>query len=340
MCTAMRISAADKSVVVGRSMEFPILMDAQLTVIPRGIELSSLAPNGETGLTWTTKYGALGVDAFAEKLPGGDFSYTDGMNEKGVYIGLLYHPGFCVWSPSEGKANSELLTPLHVIAYLLTTCSNVAEAKAALQGVTVWNYEPPVPVKLMAHFGIYDSTGASLVAEWDNGALKLFDNPIGVLTNSPNFDWHLTNLRNYVNLKADPGAAVSIAGLSLAPLGMGSGMRGLPGDPTPPARFVRAAALVATAKQQPDSAPAENMMLHLINNFDLVDGISIASLDPPAEDQTLWSTISNLTDHTFSVRTATDVTFRKIDLETLDFTGSKVIAYDLPGPTAFPKWTL
>lgn len=340
MCTAMRISAADKSVVVGRTMEFPILMDAQLTVIPRGIELSSEAPNGETGVSWTTKYGTVGVDAFSDKLPGGNFSYTDGMNEKGLYIGLLYQPGFCVWSATEGKPSSELLTPLHVISYLLTTCENVEEAKVALSAVTVWNFQPPVPVKITGHFGIYDASGACVVAEWDNGTLKLFDNPIGVLTNSPTFDWHLINLRNYINLTPNPEAEVSIAGVTLAPLGIGSGMRGLPGDPTPPARFVRAAALVATAKQQPDGASAENMMLHLINNFDLVDGIAVASIDPPGEDQTLWSTISNLTDHTFSLRTATDVTFRTIELASLDFTGSDILSYDLPSPATFPKWTL
>ncbi len=340
MCTALRICAKDKSVVVGRTMEYPILMDAQLTVIPRGIKLSSEAPNGETGVAWTTKYGTVGVDAFSGKLPGGNFSYTDGMNEKGLYIGSLYHPGFCVWSSSEGKPSSELLAPLHVIAHLLTTCENVEEAKVALEAVTVWDYQAPILGNLVAHFGIYDAAGNCVVAEWDNGTLKLFDNPIGVLTNSPSFDWHLTNLRNYVNLKADPVSGISIAGVALAPLGVGAGMRGLPGDPTPPARFVRAAALVATAKQQPDGASAENMMLHLINNFDLVDGVAVASIDPPGEDQTLWSTISNLTDHTFSLRTATDVTFRTIDLESLDFTGSEIMSYDLPSPATFPEWIL
>ncbi len=209
-----------------------------------------------------------------------------------------------------------------------------------MAAVTVWNYQAPILGNLVAHFGIYDAAGNCVVAEWDNGTLKLFDNPIGVLTNSPSFDWHLTNLRNYVNLKADPVSGISIAGVALAPLGVGAGMRGLPGDPTPPARFVRAAALVATAKQQPDGASAENMMLHLINNFDLVDGIAVASIDPPGEDQTLWSTISNLTDHTFSLRTATDVTFRTIDLESLDFTGSKIMSYDLPSPATFPEWIL
>lgn len=321
-------------------MEFPVLMDAQLSVIPRGIELSSIAPNDEKGVSWTTRYGAVGVDAYPNTIEDGAFSLTDGMNEKGVYIGLLYHPGFCEFSSTEGVPNSELLSPLHFIPYLLTTCASVAEAKEALAKVTVWEYQPAVPIKVMAHFAIHDSTGACLVVEWDKGEMKLFDNPIGVMTNSPNFDWHITNLRNYVNLNPAPEKPFAINGVEIAPLGIGAGMLGVPGDPTPPGRFVRATALVATAKEQPDSASAENMMLHVINNFDLVDGIAVASVDPPSEDQTLWSTISNLADVTYSLRTATDVTFRKIVLSHVDFSGSEIRVIDLPGPATFPEWKI
>ncbi len=321
-------------------MEFPSLMNAQLSVIPRGIELASIAPGNVKGLTWTTKYGTVGIDAFPSEIDGGNFSYTDGMNEKGVYAGLLYHPGFCQFTATEGKAATELLAPLHFIAYILTTCASVAEAKSALSAVTVWDYQPPIPVKLSAHFTIHDSTGACIVVEWDKGEMKTFDNPIGVLTNSPNFDWHLTNLRNYVGLQATHADSVNLEGVELAPLGIGSGMRGLPGDPTPPGRFVRAVALVATAKKQPDSESAENMMLHLINNFDLVDGIAVASAQPPTEDQTLWSTISNLHEKSFSVRMASDVTFRRIMLESVDFDGSQIRNVELPAAASFPEWQI
>lgn len=340
MCTSLRISAKDGSPIIGRTMEFPTLMDAQLTVIPREKALASTAPNNQAGHKWTTQYGVVGIDAFPQVLPGGNFSYTDGMNEKGVYGGLLYHPGFCVLAPGNSAPNEQLLNPLHVIAYVLSTCANVAEVKTALSEVTVWDYTPPIPVPLDVHFRFDDPTGASVVVEWHEGAMRIFDNPIGVMTNSPNFDWHLTNLRNYINLTPLPVTQQTINGVTLAPLGIGTSMRGLPGDPTPPARFVRAVALSATAKQTANAAEGENMMLHLINNFDLPDGVAIAQVDPPTEDQTLWSTISNLREASFSVRTQADSTFRKITMADVDFSAADITEHDLPGASGFPAWTL
>ncbi|MDP4825767.1 MAG: linear amide C-N hydrolase [Candidatus Nanopelagicales bacterium] len=340
MCTSLRITATDHSSVIGRTMEFPTLMNAELTVIPRGMPLTSTAPDDAVGRAWTSTYGTVGIDAFPKILPGGNYSYTDGMNEKGLYGGLLYHPGFCEFSTTEGIANDHLVNPLHLIAYVLTTCATVAETRTALADITVWAYQPNIPVTLYAHYRFDDVDGDSIVVEWDHGVMRIFDNPIGVMTNSPNFDWHLTNLRNYINLRAEAVSAVKIGDVELAPLGIGTSMRGLPGDPTPPARFVRAVALSATAKPSPDATGAENMMLHLINNFDLPDGFAQASLDPPLEDQTLWSTISNLAERSFSVRTQADFTFRKIKLSNVDFTGTSIAAHPLPGAADFPEWSL
>ena len=80
-----------------------------------------------------------------------------------------------------------------------------------------------------------------MVIEYVNGAAHVYDNPIGVFTNSPAFDWHITNLRNYVNLSPINVAPVKLSGKTLKGLGQGSGLLGLPGDYTPPSRFVRAA---------------------------------------------------------------------------------------------------
>jgi hypothetical protein len=80
-----------------------------------------------------------------------------------------------------------------------------------------------------------------------NKGLKIYDNPLGVVTNAPTFDWHMTNLRNYINLSATNVPAVDMGGITLAQFGQGSGLRGLPGDFTPPSRFVRAVAFSQSA---------------------------------------------------------------------------------------------
>ena len=91
-----------------------------------------------------------------------------------------------------------------------------------------------------AHFIVTDATGQSIVIEFTDGKVKIYNNPLGVLTNAPNFDWHMTNLRNYVNLSQDSIPDKKIEKLDFKPLGAGSGMIGLPGDMTPPSRFIRA----------------------------------------------------------------------------------------------------
>ena len=85
-------------------------------------------------------------------------------------------------------------------------------------------------------------TGAAAVVEWVEGVRNVHENHIGVATNSPPFDWHMINLRNYVNQTAMDVPTLSLSGETVAPLGQGTGMLGLPGDFTPPSRFVRAAA--------------------------------------------------------------------------------------------------
>ena len=87
-----------------------------------------------------------------------------------------------------------------------------------------------------------DASGKSIVIEYVGGKLNVFDDPLGVVTNSPSFDWHMANLRNYVNFSMTNVPPVKLGSVKLEPFGQGSGMLGLPGDFTPPSRFVRAVA--------------------------------------------------------------------------------------------------
>ena len=99
-----------------------------------------------------------------------------------------------------------------------------------------------------------------------------YDNPLGVLTNSPSFDWHMTNLRNYIALKSARCAAGEVRRQDVAGFGMGSGMLGLPGDFTPPSRFVRAAVFSATAIPAADATAGVFSGFHILNNFDIPYG--------------------------------------------------------------------
>jgi choloylglycine hydrolase len=187
--------------------------------------------------------------------------------------------------------------------------------------VTVWAWtvkgfgEAPA-----AHLVLHDAGGKSAVIEWRDGNMVIFDNPIGVATNSPHLDWHLLNLRNYLTLQATNPDPVTIEGVQVPVFGQGSGMRGLPAEGSGPARFVRAVAYVATLRPVADAAELVMSALHVLNNFDIPLGLIRADERPEDDDHTLWSSVSNLTKRRYAIRAYDSPTPQVVDLGSTDFT--------------------
>lgn len=318
MCTSFQLRATDGSVCVARTMEFPDMLGARLTVLSRGLQLSSTAPGG-TGVRWTSRYGVVGMDAI-----GDPHLLTDGMNEKGLYAGALYMPGFASYE-EPGADDSRTLAVLDAVAYALTTCASVAEVFAAFAELTVWGPENPLihgvpPLHLVLH----DASGAAGVIEFEDGAQRHRDNPLGVATNAPYLDWHYANVRNWLpRLGAANPAPVTIRGVEFAPLAQGQGFVGLPGDSGSAGRFLRATAYVMTLTPAADAAACELLALHALNNFDIPVGMmtGVAATGDEQDDQTKWSSIASLSALRYVVRTQDDPTPVVVDLATTDFTG-------------------
>lgn len=321
MCTSFRISAEDGTVVVARTMEFPTDMGTRITVLSRGHRGTGAGVDGAAGHRWTSTHGVVGMDAF-----GRPDTLTDGMNDAGLYAGLLYMPGFCDYSPADGADPSSLMSIVDTVAFVLGTCASVAEVVDALEQVTVWPFVfGPFGFPPPAHLVIHDSTGASSVIEWRDGVMEITENPIGVACNWPHIDWHLTNLRNHLNLSARNPSPMTIAGVEIAPMGQGPGMAGLPGDSTSPARFLRAAALTASLRPVATGAELETTALHILNNFDIPLGFVRADGDPANDDHTLWSTIANLTQRRYIIRTYDNPVPQAIELDDVDFSSSEPV---------------
>ena len=332
MCTSFRITATDSTVVVGRTMEFPDDMGTKITVLPVGYQGTGIGLDDRPGKHWVASHGVLGMNAFGQAG-----MLTDGMNQAGLYAGLLYMPGFCDYTPAEGADPESLMSIVDVVAYLLGTCSNLEEAKKALGDVTVWPYVfGPFGFAPPSHLAVHDSSGASAVVEWRDGEIEISGNPIGVMCNSPHLDWHLTNLRNYLGLSPINPAAKSLDDIEFSALGQGPGMLGLPGDSGSPSRFVRATAYVSSLRPVPTGAELETTALHILNNFDIPWGIVRSDDNSKDDDRTLWSTVANLTDHRYVVRTCGNPVPIVIDLADVDFSGAEPVEVDPPSGTFTP----
>jgi choloylglycine hydrolase len=171
------------------------------------------------------------------------------------------------------------------------------------------------------HWRVTEESGRQVVVEIINQHVMVHENPLGVLTNSPEFTWHLTNLNNYVNLASGSIHQREIGSLDLKAFGGGSGLHGLPGDMTPPSRFVRAAFFQSTAPRLEKPEHTVVQAFHLLNNFDIPVGIqfSDSKLVPNMPSATQIIIATDLKNRRLYYRTMYNSTIRCIDMHSIDF---------------------
>lgn len=314
-CTDFLVEAEDGTFVNGRSLEFAEVTAALIQIFPSNQKLISLAPNQKRGLSWTSKYGYLGIDAFGMQ------SSFDGMNEMGLSFGYLWMPGFTKYP--EPQNNEQILDFVDFCDWVLGNFATVKEVKEALHNVCIWGHSIPGLGMAPVHAAIHDANGESLVVEFVEGKMQVYDNPISILTNSPPFPWQMTNLENYLNLSPSNPEAVTFRGVKIEMPGQGGGFLGMPGDWTPPSRFVKTFTLLRYAKSVATGLDAVNLAEHLLNAVDIPRGDVRASKEGDSGDYTQWVVIKDMTEKVFYFRSYDDLTMKKIDMKRLNFKTSK-----------------
>ena len=151
------------------------------------------------------------------------------------------------------------------------------------------------------HWLVADRTGKSMVIEKTADGLHLMDNPVGVLSNSPDFQWHLTNLRNYMNLSSTQEQPQTWGSLELTPFGQGGGSFGLPGDYTPPSRFVRTAFLKTHTPIPSGREEAATTCFHIMESVSIPKGPVITGRNTP--DYTQYTAFINLSSREYFFKT-------------------------------------
>jgi choloylglycine hydrolase len=319
-CTGISLKSNDGAVIAARTVEWA-LGDANhdtLIIFPRNQSFKALTPDGENGLSWTGKHGFVSLTAYGQ-----DYG-PDALNEKGLYVGVYYFPGHASFSPYDKKLASTSLSVGDFMRWMLSSFSSVAEVRANLDKVRVVNVEDPRfgGAPLPFHWKIADSSGDAIIIEIVNdGEVKVFDALLGVVTNAPEYSWHLTNLRNYLGLTSAPKGAITIDGQVFAPFGGGSGLIGLPGDFTPPSRFVRALALTASARPLETAHDAVFEAFRILDNFNIPIGVT-ASQEKIAHDiasATQVTTASDLKNRVLYFHTMDNRQIQKFDLKKINF---------------------
>jgi len=327
-CTSIAVKANDGAVVYGRTMEWGAFdLKSRVAIVPRGYEFHASTPEGKNGMKWQAKYGTVALDALEKDY------LTDGMNEKGLVVGVLYLPGFTKYHTYDKAKSQQTVSELELANYVLTSFATVDEVKQGLKDIrVVGTPEPalggaPAPI----HLSVVEPSGKAIVVEFLDGEMKIFDNPLRVLTNSPSFDWHMTNLRNYMGLTpaAHPEKVLKQGEeeVKLNPIGAGSGFIGMPGDFTPPARFIRATAFTQTTRDLPNGDEALYEVLRIMDNFNLPLGAAEGPEANPEQlkgmrSSTIWTTAADNKALKYYYHTQHNRQLRMVDLNKIDFSSN------------------
>lgn len=268
-CTAFQLKSNDGAQIYFRSMEFGFAFNSKALIVPRGTEYTGTAPGGKPGKKWTVKHGFVGLNV--DVIP---TEVADGQNEKGLVVGMLYLPGYAKYLDPAAAPAGKSLGSWEVPTYLLGNCATVEEAVAALKNDVYVAQQEFVPFEevLQVHWWIGDASGQVVVAEYVDGKLNIHDALLGVLTNSPPYDWQEINVGNYVDITSVNVAQRKLGAFTSVNYGQGSGAIGLPGDFTPPSRFVRASLFSHWATPADIAADTVNLGFHILNTFDIFNG--------------------------------------------------------------------
>jgi len=300
-------------------------INSRLVVVPHGYEYKSAMPNGEVGFTWKGIHGTVGLNGLERNL------LVDGMNEMGLSVNVFYHPGFAEYAKFDPARSATSISSLDVCQYLLTTCATVEQARQAISNVTVVGVlEPSIGIAPPIHLMVTESSGRASVIEFIKGEVKLHDAPLGVITNSPTYDWHITNLRNYLNLSPVALPDRKIEEMDFKPLGGGSGMIGLPGDFTPPSRFVRAVAFTQTARPTDTGKETMYEAFRILDNFNVPLGASEGDGDAVTKgmrSSTLWTTAYDTKNLVMHYHTMHNRRVRRVDLKDIDFAATNELVF-------------
>ena len=282
MCTAITLQSIQDENFLGRTMDFSYPIEAGLYVIPKKYEWYSFA----TSEKYIDKYSFICIGQEMDDILG----IFDGVNEKGFAAASLYFNCYAYYDLPINYNDS--ISSLDFIHYILGRCSSISDLRELLKDkVIIGQQDPVTKISAPLHWIATDRSGECVVIEQTKAGLQIMDNPIGVMANSPDFFWHTTNLRNYMNVSIEQPKEAYWGGISLKPFGQAGGSTPIPGGFTSPERFVRTAFLKTHIEPSKNRSEAVMSCFHILNSVSIPKGIVIT--DRGTYDYTKYTAIIN-----------------------------------------------
>ena len=312
-CTGITLKSKDGANIVARTVEWANgESPSDYIIVPRGYTQQSVLPGGNRdGMKYSAFYGYVGL-ASEEYV-------IEGLNEAGLSAGLFYFPKFSSYPSYNPEDKDITISDTEFVAWILGNFEVVDDVIAALSNVRVVATDSRAET---LHWRVADKSGHQIVIEYINGVPMVHENKLGVLTNSPAYDWHITNLSNYIDLHPGTIDAHAFGNISVAPLGHGSGLLGLPGDVTPPSRFVRAAFYQTSAPKDLSTEKTVEQAFIILEAMTIPIGMQFAEgkTIPDIPSATEWTYVTDMTNDKLYYTTMYNPIIRRFDLKNIDFT--------------------
>lgn len=319
MCTSLVYQNKQNEFILARTMDFSLPLEGKPIFIPNDYAFYQNQPQKE----FKNRFSFIGAGKLIN-----EYIFADGVNSVGLSAASLYFSDDAVYekkAPEEGKT----IASHDMVAWLLGHCQTITDVKNKLPQLTLIEEESEVTGGVVPlHWLVADKSGASVVIESVATGLQIYDNPVGVMTNSPSFPWHLTNLNQYGNLSNTSSGKAEFKEFVAKGNGAGSGALGLPGDYTSISRFVRIAFMNQYAEKGENVLDSINIISRMLATVYIPKGVKIKTNG--AIDYTQYMSFMDLSSSTYFINYYANNRFIEINLLEIEEKHQSPKIFELP----------
>ena len=315
MCTA--ICYRSNASYFGRNLDLDRGYGEGVVITPRNYKIKMCCEK-----PITSHYAMIGMATVVKDYP----LYYEATNEKGLSMAGLNFPENAVYdSFAEGKDN---VAPFELIPWILAQCACIGEAKVLLEKINLVNINFSEHLSLSPLHWMISDQKCSIVAEPLKDGLKIYDDPFEVLTNNPPFEYHYTNVSNYMGLSTGHATLQFKKRIPMKNYSLGMGALGLPGDYSSASRFVRALFVKENSVPEHNEKTNVNQFFHILNSVAMPKGC-VRSAD--GFEYTRYSSCCNADMGIYYYTTYDKLEIRALNMHDVDLNQSCLYTYGVKG---------
>lgn len=314
MCTAAVYKTKD--CYFGRNLDFEFSYEETVTVTPRNYPFHFRKKG-----SLEHHYAMIGMAFVQDGYP----LYYDATNEKGLSMAGLLFAGNADYK--EEEAGKDNISPFEFIPWILGQCANISEVKELLKRIQLAaiNFSEKLPLSPL-HWLIADRE-SSITVEAVKEGLKIYDNPVGVLTNNPPFEMQMFYLNNFMGLSTETLTNQFAKELNLTTYSRGMGAMGLPGDLSSASRFVKAAFTKMNSRSGDSESESISQFFHILGSVEQQRGC--VHMGEGKYEITIYSSCCNVDKGIYYYKTYENSQITGVDMYKENLEGTETVSYPL-----------